>query len=133
MKQPPDERATYELRRLATEVMTGLAGAGIPTPAEGYVAAWWAVAGDIGRLARERDRARAEAASWEVRALATEAALTSAGAALAAIEGQPVVERLVRERDQALSLAAALEVRATAAEKALAAMEAAAAAAGRQR
>lgn len=54
------DRAVELRNAMATDVLACLAAAGIATPVEGYVKASWAVSGDIARLARERDEARAE-------------------------------------------------------------------------
>lgn len=52
--------AVRERDRLAVDALAVLAGAGIATPEKGYVAEPWALAGDIARLAKERDEARAD-------------------------------------------------------------------------
>lgn len=55
-------------RRLASDALAALSGAGIATPAEGYVQAPALLKGDIQRLAQERDTAVADSAvqRWAV-------------------------------------------------------------------
>lgn len=59
------DRAVELRDAMALDVLAGLAAAGIATPVEGYVKASWAVSGDIARLAKERDEARAEVESYK--------------------------------------------------------------------
>lgn len=57
-----------QVERLAVDALAALSGAGIATPEKGYVEEPWALAGDIARLAKERDEARAALATAHRRA-----------------------------------------------------------------
>lgn len=61
-------KAEEKLRRLATDALAHLAGAGIATPEEGYVKAPHCLSDNIDRLARERDEAAGEKKAAEVAA-----------------------------------------------------------------
>jgi hypothetical protein len=49
--------------RLAIDALAALSGAGISTPAEGYLLAPYLLSGDLAELVKQRDDARAEAAT----------------------------------------------------------------------
>lgn len=106
-------RAERERDRLAADALTALAGAGIPTPVEGYSGAPWALGGDIRRLAADRDHAL-ELAARAGEALATahrraadfEAALADAKAVQACTDAwlDAALEELAQVRVRAAEL-----------------------------
>ena len=99
------EQAEAECDRLAGDALAALAGAGVATPQEGYIAAPFLLKGDIGRLAAERDAKELALVSFRKDAERGEALDEKRKAEIRDLE-----TRLVKEWERVRELEAAVRV-----------------------